>query len=188
VAADDPHDAERRARFEALAPGLIEPLRRFLARRTDHATADDVLAETLLVCWRRLDDVPKDAALPWAYGVARLCLANAERSARRRGRLAARVATLDPPEETRPGPGETGDETGDERLHQALAELTDTETELVRLWAWEQLTPAEIATVLDLTPNAVSIRLHRARGKLKAVLRKSEAGPGHEQATEGRTP
>ena len=77
--------ATRRERFEALAPGLIEPLRRFLARRTDPATADDVLADTLLVCWRRLDDVP-DEALPWAYGVARNCLANAERSGRRQER------------------------------------------------------------------------------------------------------
>jgi RNA polymerase sigma-70 factor, ECF subfamily len=42
-------DESRRDRFEEVAPGLIEPLRRFLARRTDAATAEDVLAETLLV-------------------------------------------------------------------------------------------------------------------------------------------
>ncbi len=88
----------RRARFEALAPGLVEPLRRFLARRTDAATADDVLADTLLVCWRRLDDVPEEA-LPWAYGVARHCLANAQRGERRQQRLAARIAVVDPPAE-----------------------------------------------------------------------------------------
>ena len=53
----------RRARFEALAPELVDPLRRFLARRTDAATADDALGETLLVCWRRLDEVPEGAPL-----------------------------------------------------------------------------------------------------------------------------
>ena len=68
--------ADARARFEELAGAVVEPLRRFLVRRTDAATADDVLAETLLVCWRRLDEVP-DPALPWTYGVARHCLANA---------------------------------------------------------------------------------------------------------------
>ena len=53
----EPVDPEtRRERFEAVAPGLIEPLRRFLSRRTDPATADDVLADTLLVCWRRFDE------------------------------------------------------------------------------------------------------------------------------------
>lgn len=179
-------DDERRARFETLAPELIEPLRRFLARRTDPATADDVLADTLLVCWRRLDDIPADAALPWAYGVARNCLANAQRGTRRQERLAAKVATVDPPAETVPGP-DAGDGR-DEALDAALGRLTDTEAELIRLWAWEQLTPAEIARVLDLTPNAVSIRLHRAREKLKGLLRKDLDAAGHEESREGRTP
>ncbi len=73
MAADTSDDA--RARFEALAAEVVEPVRRFLARRTDPDTAEDVLAETLLVCWRRLDQVP-EPALPWVYGVARNCLAN----------------------------------------------------------------------------------------------------------------
>jgi RNA polymerase sigma-70 factor (ECF subfamily) len=36
--------------------------------------APDVVAETFLVAWRRLDDVPADP-LPWLYGVARRVLA-----------------------------------------------------------------------------------------------------------------
>ena len=96
----------RRDRFEEIAPALIEPLRRFLARRTDPATADDVLSETLLVCWRRLEELPAEP-LPWAYGVARNCLANAERGARRQERVAAKVAAVDRPAESdrRPGRG-----------------------------------------------------------------------------------
>ena len=176
----------RRERFEALAPALVEPLRRFLARRTDAATADDVLAETLLVCWRRLDDVP-DEALPWAYGVARNCLANAHRGARRQERVAAKIAIVDPPAASTPGPGEGGDAD----LVEALAALRDEEAELLRLWAWERLTAGEIATVLDITPNAASIRLHRAREKLKEELvrRKTEGAAGHEETsrnTDGR--
>ena len=173
----------RRERFEALAPALVEPLRRFLARRTDAATADDVLAETLLVCWRRLDDVPEEA-LPWAYGVARNCLANAQRGVRRQERLAARIAVVDPPADSAPGPGEGGDAD----LTEALAALRDDEAELLRLWAWEQLTASEIATVLDITPNAASIRLHRAREMLKEELvrRKTDDPAGHEETREGR--
>ena len=175
------HDAERRERFETLVRGeLMEPLRRFLARRTDPATADDVLADTLLVVWRRLDEVP-EPALPWAYGAARHCLANADRSARRRGRLAARVATVDPPRER-------GDEPGprDDTLHEALAALRPDDAELLRLWAWEQLTPAEIATVLDVSANAVSIRLTRARARLRDEVGKIEAAAGHEGTKGGR--
>jgi RNA polymerase sigma-70 factor (ECF subfamily) len=168
------------ARFEVLARQLVDPLRRFLARRTDPQTADDVLADTLLVCWRRLDDVPEDP-LPWAYGVARNCLANALRSGRRQERVAAKLAALDPPGEVAPAPD---DGAGD--LAAALAALPETDAELLRLWAWEQLTPAEIAEVLEITPNAVSVRLHRAKEKLREQLGKSDAGAGHEESREGR--
>ena len=178
---DDRHADDRRARFERAAPGLVEPLRRFLDRRTDPATAEDVLAETLLVCWRRLEDLPAEP-LPYAYGVARNCLANAQRSARRQDRLAARIAAVDPPRESMPGPGE-----GDDLLTEALGRLRPDDAELLRLWAWEQLGPGEIATVLDITANAASIRLHRARQKLKDALRKDAEAAGHEESREGRT-
>lgn len=49
-----------------------------------------------LALWRRVDDIPEDA-VPWAIGIARLQLANAQRARRRQDRLAARVAVLDPP-------------------------------------------------------------------------------------------
>jgi RNA polymerase sigma-70 factor (ECF subfamily) len=172
----------RRDRFEEIAPALIEPLRRFLARRTDPATADDVLSETLLVCWRRLEELPAQP-LPWAYGVARNCLANAERGARRQQRVAARIAVLDPPAETTTGPGQD-----DVLLADAMAALRPEDAELLRLWAWEQLTPAEIATVLGVTPNAASIRLHRAREKLREELRKTGQPAGHEGSRERRQP
>ncbi len=172
--------AEDRARFEALVRDeLLEPLRRFLARRTDPATAEDVLSETLLVCWRRLADVP-DPALPWAYGVARYCLANAERSARRQRVLSGRLGVVDPPRERIEEPGPRHD-----ALHEALARLRAEDTELLRLWAWEQLTPGEIATVLDISSNAASIRLHRARTALREELGKVEAAAGHEESEGG---
>ena len=173
--------AARRARFESIAPTILEPVRRFLLRRTDAATAEDALADTLLVCWRRLDEVPEDAVLPWAYAVARHCLANAKRGQRRQRRTAARLAVVDPPTEVPEAPGER-----DDALHEALTALRAEDGELLRLSAWEQLTPAEIAAVLDLTPNAVSIRLHRARQKLREELRKIEAAAGHEESKEGR--
>jgi RNA polymerase sigma-70 factor (ECF subfamily) len=173
----------RRERFEAVARTLVDPLRRYLARRTDAATADDVLAETLLVCWRRLDELPEDP-LPWCYGVARHCLANAQRGVRRQQRLASRIAAVDPPAATAPGPAGDG---GDPDLDEALAALREDDAELLRLWAWEQLAPSEIAEVLGVTPNAASIRLHRARGKLRDQLTRRKASPpaGHEE-TNGR--
>lgn len=171
----------RRDRFEEVAPGLIEPLRRFLARRTDPATAEDVLAETLLVCWRRIEDLP-DEPLPWVYGVARNCLRNAERATRRQERVAARIMAVDPPREAAPEP------EGDVRVREAVARLRPADAELLRLWAWEQLEPAEIAVVLGITANAASVRLHRARARLEDELGKTGRPAGHEESREGRRP
>ncbi|GAA1945348.1 sigma-70 family RNA polymerase sigma factor [Nocardioides panacihumi] len=167
-------ETSRADRFDQLARACLEPLRRYLARRTDAETAADVLGDTLLVAWRRFDDVPPEP-LPWLYGVARNCLANAERGVRRRARLAARLA--DQPVDVEPA--------GSDDLLEALEELDDTERELLRLWAWEQLTPAEIGTAMGLTPNAVSIRLTRARQHLRELIdapRKTGDLAGHEGA------
>jgi RNA polymerase sigma-70 factor, ECF subfamily len=170
------------ARFEERAPAVIEAVRRFLARRTDPATADDVLSETLLICWRRWDEVPGEV-LPWAYGVARNCLANAERAYRRQARLVARISAVDPPTAVAEGPAPPDDD-----LAAALARMRVEDAELLRLWAWEDLAPAQIAVVLGITANAASIRLHRARQRLRDELRKTGDGAGHDRATEGRRP
>ena len=164
----------RRARFEKLAPAVIDAVRRYLARRTDPATADDVLSETLLICWRRLDEMPPEH-LPWAYGVARNCLANAERGARRQFRLLARISRLDPPRDVVDGPAPSED---------LLRDLRPEDAEVLRLWAWEDLAPAGIAVVLGITANAASIRLHRAKERLRKHLTAS----GHEEPTERRRP
>ncbi len=87
----------REARFDALARAVAKPLHRYLLCRADADAADDILAETMLVLWRRLEDVPglgkgpvtdPDGVLPWCYGVARGCLSNARRADGRRLRLA----------------------------------------------------------------------------------------------------
>jgi RNA polymerase sigma-70 factor (ECF subfamily) len=169
-------DPARRTRFERVAAEVYEPLQRYLLRRTDQATADDVLGDVLLVLWRRLDDVPAEAALPWTYAVARRCLANARRSADRQERLVARLSAERP-----------ASQRDDERLTAALAELPEDDRELLRLWAWEQLAPREIATVLGISANAASVRLHRAKRRLRNSLTggKDPGAPGHEGLREG---
>ena len=59
----------------------------------------------------------------------------------------------------------------------AAARLADTDAEVLRLVAWEQLSIAEVAAVLDIEPNAVKQRLHRARRNLGREYRRLQSRP-----------
>ena len=161
--------ALRRERFEALATEVWLPLQRFLARRAAPQDAEDVLAETLLVLWRRLDDVPPDGSLPWAYAVAHRCLANARRGEERRLTLLRRLR-----HEVPLAPA-TDDDAG---LAEAFSRLRAPEQDVLRLWAWEGLEAKDIAVVLGLTANAAAVRLSRARSALRKELGKDPAPAG----------
>ncbi|WP_169735686.1 RNA polymerase sigma factor [Intrasporangium oryzae] len=177
-------DADQTARFTALAHDVATPLRRYLVRRVSAAAVDDVVAEVLLVLWRRLADVPPDDPLPWTYAVARGCVANARRAEQRHLRLVDRLGRL----ERRPALlAPEGQSDADAEVHAALAGLREVDREVVTLWAWEGLAPREIATVTGLTPNAVSIRLHRAKKALARELGKN-APLGGQVPDEGRRP
>ncbi len=163
----DPSSRDRHLRFEEIAAGVLDPLERYLRRRATSDDAADVLNDTLLVLWRRLDDVPAAATLPWCYAVARRCLANHRRAARRQLALLERVRDLF--DRTRPDvAGRAAPDA--EPLSWALTRLSGEDREVIRLWAWEELEPREIAVVLEVSPNAVSIRLHRARKRLAALI------------------
>lgn len=164
-----------RDRFRDLAAEIYEPVQRYVRRRVDPAAVDDVISETMITLWRRLDDVPAGAHLPWAYAVARRHVANHRRTLGRHLNLVRRLAA-EPPA--------VSNEDGhlDPELEAAIGRLGETDRELLRLWAWEQLEPAEIAVVLGITPNAASIRLHRAKKQLAKKLeiaRKNGTPSGH---------
>lgn len=167
---------EAETRFAAVVQQIIEPVRRYLARRTDPDTAEDVLAEVLLVCWRRRADIPAEP-LPWTYVVARHCLANAERARRRRDRLAGRLQAVERTVATPPQ-----DAADHSALHLALRRLRPADAEVLRLWAWEQLGTGEIATVLEISQNAAAIRLHRAKRRLREQLGKIDRRDGHTES------
>jgi RNA polymerase sigma-70 factor (ECF subfamily) len=146
-----------------------DPLQRYLRRRCPADVADDVLGDVLLVLWRRLDDAPAGAELPWSYAVARGCLANARRGEERRLSLVSRLRRERPPEPALP----------DDRIGAALARLRPADAELLRLWAWEGLEARDLATVLGCSAGAAANRLSRARAALREQLRQDDAGAGH---------
>ena len=59
-------ESTRDGRFEALFRANYAAVRGYALRRARREEAQDVVAETFLVAWRRFDEVPVDA-LPWLY-------------------------------------------------------------------------------------------------------------------------
>ncbi|HEX6666410.1 MAG TPA: RNA polymerase sigma factor [Solirubrobacterales bacterium] len=145
-----------------------------LRRARTAEDAADVVAETFLVAWRKVEEIPAgEEARLWLYGVARLVLANHLRGERRRGRLAERlrneVATSMANQPT-PEPASA--------VMSALGRLKPNDREVLMLAAWEELEPAQIGEVLGLSGVAVRSRLHRARRRLRQEL--AWAGEPHE--------
>lgn len=157
-------------RFRRLFDDHYRIVMAFALRRSRSAEdANDVTSETFAIAWRRLDHVPedRDGQVSWLLATARRVLANVHRSNRRRQALQDRVEA-DSGAPTARDVGEAATE-GD-LVRAALDELGDVDREILRLAAWEDLPHAQIAEVLDLTVSAVSVRLHRARGRLAGVL------------------
>ena len=150
-----------------------------LRRVEDPEDAADVVAETFLVAWRRLNEVPDDTkARLWLFGVARRVIANRHRAERRRTRLGERLAESVRTElATQPAP--TGEAA---EVLRAVGCLNAGDRELLLLVSWEELSPGEAARVLGVSPLAARSRLHRARRRLRALLeqRDSAASRGPE--------
>ena len=77
-------------RFELLYAKHAPAVKAYVLRRAAASTADDVVAEVFVVCWRRFEEVPVDP-LPWLLGVARRVLSTQRRGERRRGALHERL-------------------------------------------------------------------------------------------------
>ena len=169
----------RQERFERLFRANHAAVRGYALRRAPAEVAQDVVAETFLVAWRRLEDVPEDA-LPWLFGVARRVLANERRSADRRAALEQRVASAEVA-----GTSDAGDRVGEaELMRAALAGLSESHREALMLVAWHGLTGARAARAAGCSATTFAVRLHRARAKLAAQLALLEQAPGEAQPLE----
>jgi RNA polymerase sigma factor (sigma-70 family) len=144
----------------------------YALRRTDQrADAEDVVAGTFAVAWRRFADAPEEELrLAWLYAIAARVLANQRRSLRRLAALRSRLR------EVQAAAHEEGEF---QDVVAALKHLRRDDQEVLLLAAWEGLTNAELAVALDCSENAATIRLHRARKRLAEQLEKEEPAAGH---------
>lgn len=171
-------------RFEEVFERHHATVLAFALRRTSiEADAEDAVAETFAVAWRRVDRLPEaDVALPWLLATARRVLANQHRGARRRFRLGLRLGAQ--PQDV---PVLHGVETP---ALEALARMRPEDQELLRLLVWDGLSQAQAGEVLGISANAVGIRLSRARKRFAERLRlvKGLEPDRTSSGAEGRTP
>nr|WP_179580693.1 sigma-70 family RNA polymerase sigma factor [Leifsonia psychrotolerans] len=135
---------------------------RYFARRGPRQDAEDLAAEVFAVAWRRRDDVPREAVLPWLYRTAGFTLANHRRK------------LVDLPVDAVP---ETGlvrvrehpelSALFDAELRGALASVGERDRQILLLHAWEGLDGAELADALGISRSGADAALSRARKRLR---------------------
>jgi RNA polymerase sigma-70 factor, ECF subfamily len=156
-------------RFRSLYDSMRSHLISYALRRT-HSPEDaaDVMAEVFTIAWRRIDDIPRDdSSMLWLYATARRVIANRGRKVVHQQQVMERLrqqagTSLAPVAHA-----------GHERSMigvLVLSRMDEDDREILMLAGWEGLDTAELACVLQCSPVAARIRLHRARARLSAAL------------------
>ncbi|WP_234659417.1 RNA polymerase sigma factor [Agromyces marinus] len=172
VAMPEPEDADAprpapaadAAWFDAVVRSHATALVKYFARRGPRQDAEDLAADVFATAWRRRDDVPREAVLPWLYRTAGFVLANHRRK------------LVDLPVEVVPehGRGRVDQDPElsalfDEELRGALAAVGERDRRILLLHAWEGLDGGELAQVLGISRSGADAALSRARSRLRSA-------------------
>jgi RNA polymerase sigma factor (sigma-70 family) len=154
-------DTADEAWFDAVFAAHSGAVHRYLVRRLPAGSGDaeDLAADVLATAWRRRDDVPRGAELPWLYRTAGFVLANHRRKAR-----PTPVAVV--PEE----PDDVDPATlavDDDRVRAVLGRLSARERRILLLVAWDGLDGDALAQVLGVSRGGADAALSRARARLR---------------------
>ncbi|MGH9109922.1 MAG: RNA polymerase sigma factor [Acidimicrobiales bacterium] len=171
------------ATFEAFYRAQYADVYSFVLRRLTGSGDEvaDVTAEVFATAWRRSEQMPPppDDRL-WIFGVARWVVRRQQRGHWRRLRLARRLDEM--PKLARADDRGAGDVVDDEqvradegrRVRRVIGRLRAGDQELLALVLWDGLSHAEAARVLGCSENAVGVRLHRIRQRLRMLLEEDE--------------
>lgn len=178
-------------RFMTVYDRHFRAVLRYALARVSPEQAKDAAAETFLIAWRRLSELPAEPTA-WLFGVARKVIAGQLRTDARqcalKGRLAGVSAGLGEPAD----PADRAAERDSARL--ALARLGEQDHEVLMMAAWDGFPPGVAAEVLGISKAAYLTRLHRARQRLAAELTEQDAkkpwlsAPHHPDSATPRVP
>ena len=152
---------------------LIRRVYAYVAYRLgDGPEAEDVTSEVFerALRYRESYDREKGEPIGWLLGIARRCTSAA---------LVSRAAGSPELELDHVEDGRDAAEESIQRLTlaAAVAQLRERDQELISLRYGADLTAAQIAQTLELEKNAVEVALHRALGRLRAILENEAPDP-----------
>jgi RNA polymerase sigma-70 factor, ECF subfamily len=160
----DASPAGDRERFSELYRQYAPYVEAYARRRVNAQSVDDVVADVFAAGWRRFTEFDH-GGLAWLYATARNVIGTHYRSLDRWAALRNRLTSLSPDDSV------MDDWDPDYRdVYVGLARLDEGERELLLLYGWEGLEPRQIGAVLGISSGAASMRIHRAKARLQAVL------------------
>jgi RNA polymerase sigma factor (sigma-70 family) len=160
-------------RFELLFQRHEPSIQRYVVRRLGADAADDIVAETFLLAFRRRADydTARGNVLPWLYGIATNLLGRHRRDEIRLYKALARTG-IDPV--IAPFTDQVDERVtataASRRLAEALARLKPGYRDALLLVAWGGLSYEETAAALDIPVGTVRSRISRARADLRRTL------------------
>lgn len=171
----DRGDGSKQERIERMFRDEYGAVLAYAAMRADLDVAKDTAAQTFLVAWRRLDEVPIPPRA-WLIGVARRALADSRRSQNRQDALRSRLSVVERVTAAADGPERAGDR---EVVLAALDQLRVDDSELLRLVYWDDLSCRQAAESLGCSVTALKVRLVRARRRFQQAIQQLEGVPSN---------
>jgi RNA polymerase sigma factor (sigma-70 family) len=149
-------------------------LYRYLRRRAGPSLAADIAAETFLIAFARRDRYRPEgqSVRPWLYGIAHNLLRSHSRSERRQWLAYARHGEVPAMDPSAADAFASADSRADAtaaatRIGQVLAGLPPADRDVLLLFAWADMSYADIASTLQIPVGTVRSRLNRARRQLR---------------------
>ena len=136
----------------------------YLVRRCERSDVEELASRVFEIAWRKRTQAPKGYELAWLYRIGGFVVANHRRAINSERNFVVRFKPLD----FAPSPEDIA--IADMGLSKAWGKLSPFEREAISLTAFEGLSNQDAAKVLEISPNAFTQRLSKARAKLKANL------------------
>jgi RNA polymerase sigma factor (sigma-70 family) len=160
------------AEFAAIFDRHFDAVHAYLQRRLGRDLADELTAEAFLIAFdsRARYNISRPDARPWLFGIATNLAHRHHRRELRELRAYARSAA-DPVLDAFDGVEARLDASGLRRqLVEGLAAVPAEERDALLLFAWADLSYAEVAEALGVPVGTVRSRLSRARDRLRTAL------------------